>query len=77
MPDINLANAAHLVQLALLSRGYTAEHISALSEAVVEAMEEMDDKIDNIPSTKVLYGTEDLTPGVSELASGTLYVVYE
>lgn len=23
------------------------------------------------------YGTEDLTPGVSELKTGTLYIVYE
>lgn len=31
----------------------------------------------NISAPKITFGTEDLTPGVSELEEGALYFVYE
>lgn len=37
---------------------------------------EIDSKFENLPPPYT-YGTEDLTPGVSELPAGQLYIVYE
>lgn len=36
---------------------------------------EINNKLSNLPT--ITYGTTDLTSGVSELDTGTLYVVYE